>query len=65
MKSGAVQNSPTDKSLPEPSPWSPVCHGFLNSLVYCLSKIYEHCENVQHQIEYIYIPKKYLKEASH
>ncbi|KAL3829146.1 hypothetical protein ACJIZ3_017948 [Penstemon smallii] len=23
-KSGAVQNSPTDKSLPEPSPWSPV-----------------------------------------
>ncbi|XP_039002165.1 uncharacterized protein LOC120128567 [Hibiscus syriacus] len=24
MKSGAVQNSPTDKSLPEPGPWSPV-----------------------------------------
>ncbi|KAB2021284.1 hypothetical protein ES319_D07G128600v1 [Gossypium barbadense] len=24
MKSGAVQNSPKDKSLPEPSPWSPV-----------------------------------------
>ncbi|KAL3530623.1 hypothetical protein ACH5RR_009945 [Cinchona calisaya] len=24
MKSGAVQNSPPDKSLPEPSPWSPV-----------------------------------------
>ncbi|KAL8516112.1 hypothetical protein ACS0TY_014695 [Phlomoides rotata] len=23
-KGGAVQNSPTDKSLPEPSPWSPV-----------------------------------------
>ncbi|KAG8371381.1 hypothetical protein BUALT_Bualt13G0081900 [Buddleja alternifolia] len=23
-KSGAVQNSPTEKSLPEPSPWSPV-----------------------------------------
>ncbi|XP_048529589.1 uncharacterized protein LOC125508837 [Triticum urartu] len=24
QKSGAVQNSPTDKSTPEPSPWSPV-----------------------------------------
>ncbi|KAM7522294.1 hypothetical protein LguiA_012196 [Lonicera macranthoides] len=24
MKGGAVQNSPPDKSLPEPSPWSPV-----------------------------------------
>ncbi|TYH09912.1 hypothetical protein ES288_A07G135200v1 [Gossypium darwinii] len=24
MKSGAVQNSPKDKSLPEPGPWSPV-----------------------------------------
>ncbi|GFZ20507.1 hypothetical protein Acr_28g0012120 [Actinidia rufa] len=24
MKSGAVQNSPPDKSLPEPGPWSPV-----------------------------------------
>lgn len=24
MKSGAVQNSPTEKSLPEPGPWSPV-----------------------------------------
>ncbi|XP_060174435.1 uncharacterized protein LOC132605231 isoform X2 [Lycium barbarum] len=24
MKSGAVQNSPQEKSLPEPSPWSPV-----------------------------------------
>ncbi|GKU93669.1 hypothetical protein SLEP1_g7245 [Rubroshorea leprosula] len=24
MKSGAVQNSPQDKSLPEPGPWSPV-----------------------------------------
>ncbi|KAL2471249.1 Uncharacterized protein Adt_39385 [Abeliophyllum distichum] len=24
MKSGAVQNSPPDKSLPEPNPWSPV-----------------------------------------
>ncbi|KAG9139088.1 hypothetical protein Leryth_020776 [Lithospermum erythrorhizon] len=24
LKTGAVQNSPTDKSLPEPSPWSPV-----------------------------------------
>ncbi|OMO71174.1 hypothetical protein CCACVL1_18389 [Corchorus capsularis] len=24
MKSGAVQHSPKDKSLPEPSPWSPV-----------------------------------------
>lgn len=28
-KSGAVQNSPPDKSQPEPSPWSPV---WLNSL---------------------------------
>ena len=25
MKCGAVQHSPQDKSLPEPSPWSPVC----------------------------------------
>ncbi|XP_074285524.1 uncharacterized protein LOC141611024 isoform X2 [Silene latifolia] len=24
MKTGAVQHSPTDKSIPEPSPWSPV-----------------------------------------
>ncbi|KAK8661134.1 hypothetical protein V6N13_052033 [Hibiscus sabdariffa] len=29
MKSGAVQNSPTDKSLPEPGPWSPVQFNFL------------------------------------
>lgn len=25
QKTGAVQNSPTDKAAPEPSPWSPVC----------------------------------------
>ena len=25
MKTGAVQNSPPDKSKPEPGPWSPVC----------------------------------------
>lgn len=24
MQGGAVQHSPPDKSLPEPSPWSPV-----------------------------------------
>jgi hypothetical protein len=24
QKTGAVQNSPTDKAAPEPSPWSPV-----------------------------------------
>ena len=29
MKSGAVQNSPKDKSLPEPGPWSPVQFCFL------------------------------------
>lgn len=33
MKSGAVQNSPPDKSLPEPSPWSPVCHSSSITLV--------------------------------
>ena len=29
MKSGAVQNSPKDKSIPEPGPWSQVQFYFL------------------------------------
>ncbi|TVU01338.1 hypothetical protein EJB05_53208, partial [Eragrostis curvula] len=33
QKSGAVQNSPPDKSAPEPSPWSPVCSVVIANLI--------------------------------
>lgn len=34
MKSGAVQNSPQDRSQPEPGPWSPVMFNFLHGVGY-------------------------------
>lgn len=34
MKGGAVQNSPQDKSLPEPGPWSPVRSYILDNHFY-------------------------------
>lgn len=39
-KSGAVQNSPPDKHLPEPSPWSPVFLSFLSLLWMLCDLIY-------------------------
>lgn len=38
QKTGAVQNSPPDKTPPEPSPWSPVCSCKISNLKYSFSK---------------------------
>jgi len=65
MKGGAVQNSPQEKSLPEPSPWSPVCHYlymllFLFEVAYAISKCMSQARMRVHSTLFLLIVKQVL-----